>query len=71
MLTHDLGHFQRRADSWQGPQVGREGQGVQGTLGGMERGVGDVEEEAGGAQTGMAEPQLDATQVDRLRAMMS
>ena len=30
----------------------------------MERGVGDVEVEAGGAQTGMAEQQLDATQVD-------
>ena len=30
----------------------------------MERGVGDVEIEAGGAQTGMAEQQLDATQVD-------
>ena len=30
----------------------------------MERGVGDVEGEAGGAQTGMAEQQWDATQVD-------
>jgi hypothetical protein len=30
----------------------------------MERGVGDMEVEARGAQTGMAEQQLDATQVD-------
>jgi len=30
----------------------------------MERGVGDVEVETGGAQTGVAEQQLDATQVD-------
>jgi len=30
----------------------------------MEGGVGDVEGETGGAQTGVAEQQLDATQVD-------
>jgi hypothetical protein len=38
--------------------------GRQGTLRGGERGVGHMEVEARGAQAGVAEQQLDATQVD-------
>ena len=45
-------------------QVRRQGQGVQGTLCGMQRGVGDVEVEARAPQARVPQQQLDAAQVD-------
>jgi hypothetical protein len=51
-------------DAWQLVQVRRHGQGVQGTRGGMQRGVGDVEGEARAPQARVPQQQLEAAQVD-------
>jgi hypothetical protein len=45
-------------------QVRWQGEGVQGTRGGMQRGVGDVEVEARAPQARVPQQQLDAAQVD-------